>query len=160
MFRNETIHKPSLIMLYYIYMICRLPTRADTSSDVGLCSDDYRQLSHIKPTWKWMYINGSHWNKIWIWERNVFIIFFLSLLNDMSLKKTLGHEFFGGYVGYVGAKCQPLLSIFVVSKKSRLRSTNGMVLSIPTQNIRLPFPIFWILNRVRFEWKVKQLKVY
>ena len=51
-FRNETKHKPSLIVV--ILNIHELSTAdctcADTSSDGGLCSDDYRQLSHIKPT--------------------------------------------------------------------------------------------------------------
>ena len=50
-FRNETKHKPSLIVvILYIHELSTADC-ADTSSDGGFCSDYYRQLSHIiKPT--------------------------------------------------------------------------------------------------------------
>ena len=50
-FRNETKHKPSLIVvILYIHELSTADC-ADTSSDGGLCSDYYRQLAHIiKPT--------------------------------------------------------------------------------------------------------------
>ena len=50
-FRNETKHKPSLIVVILYIHELSTADRADTSSDGGLCSDYYRQLSHIiKPT--------------------------------------------------------------------------------------------------------------
>lgn len=106
---------------------------------VQMITDNFHILSQHESECISMEATGT---KFGFEKETCLLFFFLSLLNDMSLKKTLGHEFFGGYVGYVCAKCQPLLSIFVVSMKSRLRSTNGIVLSIPTQNIRLPFPYF------------------